>query len=71
MGGTSEVVSMGVFSDGSYGVEEGLIYSFPVVCERGDWRIVQDLPINEFSRQKMIVTESELVEERDAVAHLL
>ena len=62
---------MGVFSDGSYGVEEGLIYSFPVVCERGDWRIVQDLPINEFSRQKMIVTESELVEERDAVAHLL
>ncbi|MEC8867795.1 MAG: malate dehydrogenase [Pseudomonadota bacterium] len=71
MGGTSEVVSMGVISDGSYGIEEGLIYSFPVTCERGDWRIVQDRQINEFSRQKMTVTESELVEERDAVAHLL
>ena len=71
MGGTSEVVSMGVISDGSYGIEEGLIYSFPVTCERGDWRIVQDRQITEFSRQKMTVTESELVEERDAVAHLL
>ena len=68
--GTSEVVSMGVFSDGSYGIEEGLIYSFPVICEDGDWRIVQDRPINEFSRQKMTDTENELIEERDAVAHL-
>ena len=68
--GTSEVVSMGVFSDGSYGIEEGLIYSFPVICEGGDWRIVQDRPINEFSRQKMTDTENELIEERDAVAHL-
>ena len=68
--GTSEVVSMGVFSDGSYGIEEGLIYSFPVTCEGGDWRIVQDRTINEFSRQKMRDTENELIEERDAVAHL-
>ena len=68
--GTSEVVSMGVFSDGSYGIEEGLIYSFPVICEGGDWRIVQDRPINEFSRQKMRDTENELIEECDAVAHL-
>ncbi len=69
--GTSEIVSMGVFSDGSYDIEEGLIYSFPVICEGGDWRIVQDRPINEFSRQKMTETENELIEERDAVAHLL
>jgi malate dehydrogenase len=68
--GTSEVISMGVFSDGSYGIEAGLIYSFPVICEGGDWRIVQDRPINEFSRQKMTDTENELIEERDAVAHL-
>jgi len=64
-------VSMGVFSDGSYGIAEGLIYSFPCVCEGGDWRIVQGLEINEFSRQKMTETETELREERDAVGHLL
>ncbi|GIS70077.1 MAG: hypothetical protein CM1200mP9_08980 [Gammaproteobacteria bacterium] len=69
--GTSEVVSMAVVSDGSYGVQGGLIYSFPVTCENGDWSIVQDRPINEFSRQKMMATENELIEERDAVAHLL
>jgi malate dehydrogenase len=69
--GTSEVVSMAVVSDGSYGVQEGLIYSFPVTCENGDWCIVQDRPINDFSRQKMMATENELIEERDAVAHLL
>ena len=69
--GTSEVVSMAVVSDGSYGVQEGLIYSFPVTCENGDWCIVRGRPINEFSRQKMMATENELIEERDAVAHLL
>jgi malate dehydrogenase len=64
-------VSMGIFSDGSYGIAEGLIYSFPCVCEGGDWRIVQGLEINDFSRQKMTETETELREERDAVRHLL
>ncbi|MAS41253.1 MAG: malate dehydrogenase [Porticoccaceae bacterium] len=64
-------VSMGIFSDGSYGIAEGLIYSFPCVCEGGDWRIVQGLEINDFSRQKMTETETELGEERDAVRHLL
>ncbi|WP_428821192.1 malate dehydrogenase [Microbulbifer sp. MCCC 1A16149] len=63
--------SMGVYSDGSYGIQEGLIYSFPVVCKNGDWEIVQGVDINEFSREKMTATETELAEERDAVAHLL
>ena len=66
-----DVVSMGVYSDGSYGIEEGLIYSFPCVCRNGDWEIVQGIEINDFSRTRMQVTEQELKEERDAVSHLL
>jgi len=69
--GSDGVVSMGVYSDGSYGVEEGLIYSFPVTCSGGDWQVVQGLGINEFSQGKMDATAAELIEERDAVAHLL
>ena len=64
-------VSMGVYSDGSYGIAEGLIYSFPVTCSDGDWHIVQGLDISDFSREKMQATEQELIEERDAVQHLL
>jgi|TARA_B110000977_G_C11075651_1_gene491077 malate dehydrogenase len=64
-------VSMGVYSDGSYGIAEGLIYSFPCTCKDGDWAIVQGLEINDFSRAKMTATETELAEERDAVQHLL
>jgi malate dehydrogenase len=64
-------VSMGVYSDGSYGIAEGLIYSFPCRCSGGDWQIVQDLPVSEFSRDRMRATEQELLEERDAVKHLL
>jgi malate dehydrogenase len=64
-------VSMGVYSDGSYGIAEGLIYSFPCRCSDGDWQIVQDLAVNDFSRARMQATEQELTEERDAVAHLL
>jgi len=63
--------SMGVYSDGSYGIAEGLIYSFPCVCKNGDWEIVQGLEISEFSSEKMKATETELAEERDAVSHLL
>ena len=63
--------SMGVYSDGSYGIQEGLIYSFPCTCKNGDWEIVQGVDINDFSREKMTATEQELAEERDAVAHLL
>ena len=64
-------VSMGVYSDGSYGIEKGLIYSFPCVCKDGDWEIVQGVEINDFSREKMTATERELQEERDAVKALL
>ncbi len=64
-------VSMAVYSDGSYGIDEGLIYSYPCVCKDGDWQIVQGLEINAFSRQRMDATMAELKEERDAVSHLL
>ncbi len=64
-------VSMGVYSDGSYGIEEGLIYSYPCICRNGNWEIAQGLGVNEFSRTKMQETEQELRQERDAVAHLL
>ncbi len=63
--------SMGVYSDGSYGITKGLIYSFPCTCKDGDWQIVQGLAINEFSRTKMQATEQELIGERDAVQQLL
>lgn len=64
-------VSMGIYSDGSYGIDKGLIYSFPCVCKNGDWEIVQGLEISEFSLARMQATEKELQEERDAVKHLL
>jgi len=63
-------VSMAVRSDGSYGVPEGLIYSFPVTTSNGNWEIVQGLDINDFSRGKMDATAAELIEERDAVKEL-
>ena len=69
--GSDGVVSTGVYSDGSYGIEAGLIYSFPVTCNGGDWAIEQGNDVNNFSREKMTATETELKEERDAVAHLL
>lgn len=71
LGTGGEVVSMAVYSDGSYGIAEGLIYSFPCTCAGGDWKIVQGLAINDFSREKMNDTEAELIEERDAVKDLL
>ena len=64
-------VSMGVYSDGSYGIDKGLIYSFPVRCKNGDWEIVQGLDIDAFSQEKIKASEKELSEERDAVKHLL
>ena len=63
-------VSMAVASDGSYGVPEGIISSFPVTTKGGDWSIVQGLEINEFSRGKIDASVAELVEERDAVTEL-
>lgn len=64
-------VSMSVPADGSYGIESGIIYSYPCVCENGDYRIVQGLDIDEFSRERMDATEAELLEERAAVEDLL
>src|SRR3954471_5535644 len=63
-------VSMAVVSDGSYGVPEGLVYSYPVTTSGGEWQIVQGLEIDDFSRGKMDATAAELVEERDAVKGL-
>jgi len=64
-------VSMAVPSDGSYGIAPGVIYSFPCTCKDGQWSIVQDLPINDFSRARMDATDQELREEREAVQDLL
>ncbi len=62
--------SMGIPSDGSYGIPEGLIYSFPVTCKDGAYSIIQGLEINDFSRAKMDATAAELEEERQAVQEL-
>jgi malate dehydrogenase len=62
--------SMAVRSDGSYGIPEGLIYSFPVTTSNGEWEIVQGLEIDDFSRARMDATAQELIEERDAVTEL-
>lgn len=71
LGTAGKTVSMGIHSDGSYGIEPGLIYSFPVTCANGEYTIVQGLEINDFSRGLMQATEKELKEERDGVADLL
>ena len=64
-------VSMAVPSDGSYGVAEGIVYSFPVRCSNGRYEIVQGLELSEFSRERMKATEAELLEERDGVRDLI
>ena len=64
-------VSMVIASDGSYNIEEGLMYSFPVTCGNGSYEIVQGLEISEFSRQRMQLTEQELREEKEAVQDLI
>ena len=66
----NDFVSMGIPSDGSYGIDPGVIYSYPCVCKDGSYEIVQGLEIGEFSRDRMSVTEKELREERAAVEHL-
>jgi malate dehydrogenase len=63
--------SMAIASEGSYGIKDGLIYSYPVTCRSGEYQIVQGLSIDEFSRKRMGVTEAELREERDGVKDLL
>jgi malate dehydrogenase len=63
--------SMAVPSDGSYGIKEGVIYSYPVTCRNGEYQVVQGLSVDEFSRGRMDATEKELREERDGVKELL
>jgi malate dehydrogenase len=64
-------VSMAVASDGSYGIPEGVIYSYPVTCKNGEYSIVQGLAVSDFSREKMQATHRELLEERDGVKDLI
>jgi malate dehydrogenase len=71
LGSGGEWVTMGVPSDGSYGIPEGVIYGFPVTTQDGRYEIVRDLPIDDFSRERMDKTLAELEEERAGVAHLL
>ena len=71
LGSNGEWVTMGIPSDGSYGIPEGIIYGFPVTTEGGEYKIVQGLEIDEFSRERMTNTLNELLEERDGVKDLL
>ena len=71
LGTNSKWVTMGIPSDGSYGIPEGIIYGYPVTCANGKYQIVKGLEIDPFSREKMNTTLKELQEERDAIKHLL
>jgi len=64
-------VSMGIPSDGTYGIPEGVIYGYPVVCRNGAYEIVKGIDVSDFSRARMQGTLKELQEERDAIKHLL
>ena len=63
--------SMAIPADGSYGIEEGVVYSYPVTCKDGQYEIVKELDVDDFSRGRMDATETELREERAAIADLL
>jgi len=69
--GTSEWTSVAVASNGEYGVEKGLFFSYPVTFARQQWKVVPDLQLNAFAQEKMAVTLQELKEERDAISKLL
>ncbi len=71
LGTNGEWVTMGIPSDGSYGIPEGVMFGFPVTCENGEYTIVQGLEIDDFSQERINITLKELTDERDAIAHLL
>jgi len=71
LGTNGKWITMGIPSDGSYGIPEGTIYGFPVTCSAGRCQMIKGLEIDEFSRSKMDATLKELEEERDAIKHLL
>ena len=64
-------ITMGIPADGSYGIPEGCLYGYPVTCHHGKYQIVKGIAVSEFSRARMDATHRELLEERDAVRHLL
>ena len=66
-----EIISMGILSDGSYGIQKGIFYSFPVRCNYGRYQIVGGIEVNEFSRKRMTDSEQELLDEKAVVEHLL
>ncbi|AVG16061.1 malate dehydrogenase [Chromobacterium vaccinii] len=70
LGSNGKWVTMGIPSDGSYGIPEGVMYGVPVVCENGEYKRVEGLEIDAFSRERMDLTLAELEEERAAIAHL-
>jgi len=71
LGTAGKWTTMGIASDGSYGIPAGIMYGFPVTCANGEYQMVQGLEIDAFSREKMDFTLKELLEERDGVQHLL
>jgi len=71
LGSQGKWVTQGVPSDGSYGIPEGIVFGFPAMTENGEYTIVKDLPIDDFSQRCIDKTLAELIEERDGVAHLL
>ena len=72
LGSNGKWVSMGVYSAGnSYGIDEDIIYSFPIICENGEWKEISGLEVSDFSRERLTATQNELMEERAAIADLL
>jgi len=72
LGSNGQWVSMGVYSQGnSYGIDENIMYSFPITCENGEWKEIPGLAISDFQRKMMQATEDELKSEREAIADLL
>ncbi len=72
LGSNGQWVTMGIPSDGSYGIPEDIIFGFPVVCDNGEYQLIRDLPVDDaFSKERIAATLKELVEERDAVSAML
>jgi malate dehydrogenase len=69
--GPDNFISMAVPADGSYGIADGVVYSYPVTTANGDYQVVKGLNIDEFSRARMDATDKELREERDGVRELI
>ena len=71
LGTNGRWVTMGIASDGSYGIPQDVVYGFPVTCANGEYAMIRDLPIDEFSRERMNLTLKELEEERAGVASMI